>query len=104
MKEYIKYEEYNDNEGEDWNFYLQAEGNEKEIEKLKNLIDEAEQQETYRITNFLPENEVDILVKHSDSGYMMFENKITGIMKIPEGFEVDDLYKGGIEKLFTKQH
>lgn len=100
MKQYIKFNEYNDNEGEDWNFYLQAEGNEKEIEKLKNLIDEADESETYRITNFIQENEVDILVKHSDSGYMMFENKVIGKMKIPEDFEVDDLYKGGITKLF----
>lgn len=101
MKEYIKFNEYNDNEGEDWNFYLQAEGNEKEIEKLKNLIDEADESETYRVTNFIKENEVDVLVKHSDSGYMMFENKVTGKMNIPENFEVDNLYKGGITKLFV---
>jgi hypothetical protein len=101
MKEYIKFNEYNDNEGEDWNFYLQAEGNEKEIEKLKNLINEADESETYIVTNFIKENEVDVLVKHSDSGYMMFENKVTGKMNIPENFEVDNLYKGGITKLFV---
>jgi len=105
---FIKFKELNDWENEDWNFYLQVDGNEEEIEKLKEIIDDCE---FYRIDDILiPENEVDILVKHSECGYMTYENKVvgkldtSGIKKLST-LDVDDidgdvLYKGGIKNFF----
>ena len=60
------------------------------------------------------ESEVDILVKHSRQGYMNYENKVTGTLKLPEidldrvatdddaGYEWldDNFYKGDIARWF----
>lgn len=98
---FIKFRETCDWEGESWNFWLQLDGNEKEIEKLKELIKD---RENYKIFDcVLDEKDVDILVKKSDSGYLTYENKIVGkfsVDKIILNKNIDNLYKGGIEDYF----
>ena len=117
---FIKFTEYNDNEGETWNFWLQYNGNEKELDKLGHIIETIESggEISYSLNNALiDESEVDILVKHTRDGYMDYENKITGIFTCPE-IDVDsheheipdeifelldnNFYKGGIERHFNQ--
>jgi len=119
---FVKFREYNDNEGESWNFWLQLDGNEDQLNRLNRIIEleNAAGCDTEYELDMEPvaEEEVDILVKHSDSGYMSYENKITGILTLPEFddslFEYeseisdkvfewtsDNFYKGGIGELFA---
>ena len=83
---FIKFTEGNDHEGETWNFWLQYDGNEKELDKLGHIIETLEDNDiSYSLNNTLiDESEVDILVKHTRDGYMDYENKITGIFTCPE--------------------
>lgn len=96
MKQYYKFTEVNDWEGETWHFYIPVDGNKREIAKLKKEVDG----EFYIVNDeLLPENEVDILCKHSDGGYMTTHNKLKGKLEIPneKGRSIEDaLYKGGI--------
>jgi hypothetical protein len=114
MTEFVRFEESNDHEGETWNFWLQVDGNEAELDKLAAALEAWEERTDsdceYRLFREepVPESEVDILIKHSRSGYMRFENKVTGTMKVPEDLldlpdedQFDGLYKGGIRALFT---
>ena len=95
-------------EGESWSFFIPNEGNEPFLEKLKATIKkfkklslsdaylEIEDEE-------VPENEVKILVKRTDSGYMDYYNKIDKIIDpkaindSDEDAFVDSFYKA---KLF----
>ncbi len=96
--EWYKFTEVNDNEGEEWNFYLLL--NQEEVDHLQTLTDD------YFYTldvEPIPESEVDILVKHSsDDGYMPEHQKVgrprINILDIdPESLEENDvLYKGGL--------
>jgi len=96
---YVKFTEINDNEGEEWNFYLPIAGNEDKIEELKCII--AEDEECYCISDeLLEESEVDVLEKHGGSGYMSYHNKCTGKLTLTKN-TLDDLYKGGIMSMFT---
>ncbi len=74
-KPYVRFEEFNDHEGEEWNFFINKFGNEKFLESLKNALDRVGKQEQYELPYKLydgeiPEYEVDILVKYTPSGYM----------------------------------
>lgn len=114
---FVKLTEHNDNEGESWNFWLQLDGNEDQLKQLESWIGTFDDYgEGYELNMTpVPESEVDILVKHSDSGYMQYENKVTGTFTCPqpseavtsgnaggEGYEWlnDNFYKGGIEGHF----
>lgn len=113
-KQFVKFREYNDNEGESWNFWLQLDGNEAELEKMSANLEKFDSEGWYdlNLKDPIPESEVDILVKHSDSGYMMNENKITGTFTSPEinatdddeGWEwiTDNFYKGDIARHFSE--
>lgn len=119
-KQFVKFREYNDNEGESWNFWLQLDDNEAELEKLDKVLNVAEMggevNFSLDLKNPIPESEVDILVKHTEGGYMDDHNKVTGKFTMPEIeteedweeipdelFEqIDDtFYKGNIERHFN---
>ena len=107
MGTFITFNEYNDNEGEDWNFYLPLENNTEAILALKQKLETLEMTDEYSFGSEIPENEVDIVVKHSREGYMDFENKVTGTMDVSKFADIDNpadlndlLYKGGIVTLF----
>lgn len=109
MKKFLKLTEHNDNEGEDWNFYIQVDGNEKAIDILNEVFEE-DTCDFFEVGEVVPENEVDILVKHSDGGYMDYENKVNGILDIPSGkgidpydYYYDNLYKGNISAFIKKK-
>lgn len=103
---FVQFTEYSEHEGETWRFWLQTTGNEAELEKLQALLarEEAEQEAdpAYELdTEFTPEAEVDVLVKHSMAGYMEYEHKVTGQFACPE-YEpgLGSLYKGKIKRCF----
>lgn len=99
---YIQFKENNEWEGETWCFYIPTEGNEKQIDRLAELIQESNLEDTYTVGNeLISEIEVDALVKHGGSGYMNNHNKCSGILDIShlskENFDDDDpFHKGGI--------
>lgn len=108
---YAKFVEENEWEGETWNFYIPIAGNEDALSALasalKNSYDEFEQ---YRLDlDFpIPEFEVDVLVKHSDAGYLHYHNKLAGTLVLTDETlteirgEDDPLYKGGIRDLMCE--
>lgn len=114
---FVKFRENNDNEGESWNYWLQYNGNENELQKLKDYIDvNKDYFDVSYVLDMTPvsQYEVDVLVKHSDSGYNQYENRITGTYKFTEPEEKDlefyentneyffeRWYKGGIKDSFT---
>lgn len=114
---FAKFTEHNDWEGETWHHYLPVEGNEFFLARLSTIILELDPEgEEFELDleNLLDESEVDVLVKHSDSGYMFYHNKVTGRMKDfnrddvvsnhwDDGSAVLDLGKGDIEYLFEKE-
>lgn len=103
MTDYVKFTEKNDWEGETWHFYIPTEGNEDELTGLKEILNEVETG-TYELDlTPIPDAEVDVLVKHTDSGYMAYHNKLAGLLmltpEILESFKTagkDPFYKGGI--------
>lgn len=118
---FVKFTENNDNEGESWNFWLPVTHNKKSLERLKKIVDLANSagfDEAFELDmTEVAESEVDILVKHTDQGYMNYENKVTGVLILPDfddalfdpQDEVDEavfdwtndyLYKGRIQELF----
>lgn len=118
---FVKFEEYNDHEGETWVFFLQVNGNEFRLPELQALVLEvhpegSEQWMRLDLDTQYPESEVDTLVRHSPIGYMPTFNKVTGLMKPvvrdelverygdedpAEGWlELDGLYKGRVQSLF----
>ncbi len=114
---FVKFIEHNDNEGEDWNFWLQLDGNSADLETLGEFLAQFDEYgESYELDlTPVPESEVDVLVKHSGSGYMNYENKVTGTLTLPEidletvatdndkGYEWlnDNFYKGSIAGCFN---
>lgn len=84
---FVKFTEHNDWEGESWNFWLQLDGNEAPLARLKSIVDlmnAAGYEEKYGLDMTpVQESEVDILVKHTDSGYMDYDNKIEGSFSLP---------------------
>lgn len=101
---FYKITEHNDWEGEDWKFYLVQEGNEKFIERLKEAIAKFDEYgDTLEISDDLvPEKEVNVLIKHSDSGYMPDHNKVDKIIS-PDVIQMDNeedffqcINKGGL--------
>lgn len=101
---YIKLTERNEHEGETWRFYIPIMYNEKAIFLLKGFIDSTDEEEWYELDETpIPEAEVDILVKHSGGDYMKDQNKLEGVLKLPEFIEKMDLTRtwgyGELEEL-----
>lgn len=105
MTTFVKLSETNDHEGETWHFYIPVEGNEEGIEELRVTLAHFADEDQYSLDlTPLPEYEVDILVKHSDCGYMHDHNKLEGVLTLPSDFaermdddDEDPLYKGEIK-------
>lgn len=104
--EFVDFTETNEAEGETWRFWLQWDGNQKELAALHALLgtDEDEENPEYELVlTPVSEDQVDTLVEYSQSGYMGFEQKIVGTFTCPEslGDYQRDLYKGGIRDFFV---
>ncbi|MCI2423081.1 hypothetical protein MOQ72_37255 [Saccharopolyspora sp. K220] len=107
--QFVTFTEDNGWEGEIWRFHLQVDGNEAELEKLRTVLAAEEAASPHELgyhlaTETIPESEVDVLVKHSGSGYLPYENKVVGRFVFPEyerGDELEALYKGGIKDCFV---
>lgn len=109
---FVKFTENNDNEGESWNFWLQLDDNYPQLKELGawlGTFDEDGEAFELDLTP-VPEEEVDAMVKHGRSGYMAYENKVTGKFTCPQPTEeeqedgynwlLDNFYKGDIERYF----
>lgn len=94
---YAELVERNDWEGESWTFWIQHTGNEAQLELLYDRIEEQNRTEEYSLDldNLEPEEIVDRIVRRTRSGYMDYQNKVSGRFTCPE--DVDDLYKGRAE-------
>jgi hypothetical protein len=109
VTDFMRFTEENENEGETWNFWLQVDGNEAELDKLRRLL--AEVAETvewdlpYKVTGEIePETTVDILVKYADRGYLPSHQKVVGKFTCPDTLddEADALYKGRLREWFVE--
>ena len=106
MATYVKFNEYNDHEGEEWTFWLQKDGNEVALSALEAVLNAySEDRYELEIDDILTEPEVDLLVKYSSSGYYADHNKVPGRLTLPDDFAIDGdndpLYKGGITEMFS---
>lgn len=107
---FTRLSEYNDHEGEKWNWWLQTTDNEEEIYKLAKLLRDAEAHSDFELDFQLhmqdvePESVVDKLVQYADSGYNRSNNKVVGKFTCPDSFDenLDELYKGGINRYFQE--
>ncbi len=96
----VKLTEHNEGEGETCHFWIPVEGNEEALRQLSAQLDPQDDAFDYSDTP-VPEAEVDVLVKHNDYGYFSLHNKLAGSLTIPDEFDTDQLYKGGIKKLMA---
>ncbi len=112
--QFVKFVEQNEHEGETWNFWLQLDGNEKELKHLSavmNTFTEDGEEYVLDLNAVVTEDQVDTLVKHGGQGYMDYNNKITGVFTCPTPTEDldedgywewlnDTFYKGDIARYF----
>lgn len=105
---FVRFHEYNDNEGESWNWWLQLDGNELELEKLERLViaatDENDPWHVLHMDDQEPESVVDKLVQYAESGYFAAHTKVTGKFTCPDdlGEDAESLYKGRIRDFFEE--
>lgn len=102
---FVQMIEHNQHEGESWCFWIQLDGNEEAIENLIKLIEEEGLEDEYEFTGVTAyEFDVDVVVNLGNFGYgyMSQHHKIAGILEFPEGFEVDNIYKGNLDE-FIKE-
>lgn len=108
MTMFVPFTEVNDWEGETWTFWLQLEGNERELVSLKELISKYELHEEYNLdlNDIESEEAVDRMVSRAQCGYMSSDNKVSGRFVCPEDSSStsldEDLYKGGITDFFKE--
>lgn len=116
MTEFVEFFEDNEHEGETWRFWLQLDGNLAELRRLERAIIEVSSAHSYGcdyeldLDTPVSEHDVDVLVSRSRRGYMKYETKVVGRLKLPDdlvqqsdyGPTLDSLYKGEIVKYFTK--
>lgn len=101
---FVKFTEHNDHEGETWHYWLQWQINQTQIEHLRKLI--ADNEDQYELADYVrEEDEVDVLVDEADCGYTYSHNKVVGELRgLPESIDWeswdDPFYKGGIRDFF----
>jgi len=109
---YVKFTEYNEWEGESWNFFIPINGNREAIKKLRKAIkvylEKSDLEEFTLSTDTLTESEIDTLIKHANdhTSYRSAQNKLKGLLcgdMIQKNTIADLLYKGGIIKLMKEQ-
>lgn len=103
---FVRFREYNDWEGESWDFWLQLDGNEAELAKLDQKLTEYWEGKfdpwyTLHLGYVETEDIVDKLVEYAEEGYMPSANKVVGTFTwskfdTPQGW----FYKGGIKDFF----
>lgn len=102
--EFVRFTENNDWEGESWNFWLQVDGNQDQLKRLKELADETCGVYELDLDETRTEDYVDLRVKDAWSGYNCSDNKVVGTLQdLPEvvDWDYDDpFYKGRIEEFF----
>jgi hypothetical protein len=95
---FVTFIEHNDNESETWKFYFQYNDDDQE-DCLDKLADAIKDINSYELDlTIIPEYEVDILVKHSVSGYMAAHQKLYGSRFAFEKFQ-RALKEKAIEKI-----
>lgn len=110
---FIHFQEMNEHEGETWNFWLQVDGNDDELDRLVVLLERAGvDEELVLLDDEITEDQVDTLVEYGGSGYMNYHHKIKGLFTCPRpdledehnmwSFVSRTLYKGGIKKYFDR--
>ena len=110
---FVKFTEHNEWEGESWNFWLQLDGNEKELKELQAWLGTFDDDgEVYELDMTpVEEDKVDFVVQNVDGTDYLHENtKVTGVFTCPsftddsdkEGWEQlnDHFYKGEIASHF----
>lgn len=104
---FVQFTEINDHEGETWHSWLQVDGNEEQLAKLRTLLAAAEEAAEYELEYTLTENVepqyiVDKLVQYADCGYSRTHNKVTGEFTCPDDLGANEelLYKGGVSDFF----
>lgn len=106
-KTYVKFTEINQWEGEIWHFFIPIEGNEAAIVELLSYINQQECKMCYHLEmdRSYTEGEVDTIIKNTRTGYMPYNNKLSGRLKnvydeapVPG---TDILYKGDIKRLMV---
>jgi hypothetical protein len=98
---YIRLTEVNEWEGETWHFYLPVAGNSEALAALKELIDNADDDFGFSLSETLTEDEVDTLVRtaNGDTSYLAAHTKLTG--RLTAINDLDKLYKGQIVDFFS---
>lgn len=107
---FVRFQEYNDHEGETWNSWLQLDGNELDIEALAERLRLTQEDSdfdldyTLHLTQVEPESVVDKLCLYAECGYGYSHSKVTGKFTCPEdlGPDAEKLYKGRIRDFFKK--
>lgn len=102
---FVQMVENNDHEGESWSRWLQLDGNEEAIELLITFIEDESEEESYEFTGVeADEAEVLVLVRLGNFGYGYGaqHTMYRGTLTLPNGFEVNDIYKGKIEDFFKE--
>lgn len=97
-KQWYKFTENNDWEGETWHFFVKL--TEEEAKYLSNLVQDERLEDSYSFSlKVYPEEHIDIMVQESDEGYMPQYNKCSGPFKksvllvTPEEAD-EEFYKG----------
>jgi hypothetical protein len=111
-RKFIKFTEINDHEGETWFFWLQVNGNEEELDKLRKLLDEADNESYGLDWKQWDEVFIDFAEEEGGWGYMNYHNKVVGnftcpVIEYQEDYTLSELcdnffYKGGIEDYFKE--
>ena len=108
MTMFVPFVEHNDWEGETWTAWLQLDGNELELIRLKELISKYDLDEVYELdlNDMESEEVVDRTCARAGRGYNYSDSKTKGKFVCPddtgEEFEQDHLYKLNITSYFKE--
>lgn len=109
---FIKFTEVNDHEGETWYSWLQVDGNEEELSKLRALLELLGSEEYTLGYKQWGEEYIDFAVEEGGWGYMNTHTKVAGRFVCPDigdeqepetiqEFCDEEFYKGGVENHFN---
>jgi hypothetical protein len=110
---FVRFTEDNDNEHETWRLWIQFEGNEIELGKLKELLDSQDDELPYFLDlhDLQDERYVDVLVEeaHRSTTYYPSDRKVLGTLRCPtnedlrdQGLTLDEvLYHSGLFDFVT---
>jgi hypothetical protein len=108
---FVRLRETNDWEGESWDWWLQVDGNEDAIAKLREILEvwapdwgTDDPPFVLHLDNVEPEHVVDKLVQYAAENYFRLHNKVSGRFTCPDdlGENAELLYKGAIRSCFKK--